>query len=644
MLCKNNVLYKTEDLYFENMMSKKAYRAMYDGWSGNFRRNVMPLINEDIFAPLYSEKKSRPAESVNVLFSILLLAELLHTSAEDIIARTSSDVSIRYAMYLDTNGLDFETCSRTLQRFIDKCVRYNIETGRDLIYECFDDLTSKLKTIMGVNGKLMRIDSLMIDFNARTLTRLELIYTVVSDMVLEIAGVNKKRPRPAYKKIPFRNDTIKGQMSFDDLGRDKEDLPAYGKEDPAGTDAPDSSSEEKDDVTIIKAQCEKRVCKIVKKNCPDLPEQLYHYILRDDHNNFIYHDQEHSGDSKMASLLSDAAVLMQYCGDRYKDNHRYQVLARVLGEQCSRQEDGSYVRKEAGTGEMGSSICQNPYAPGATYCKKEGKHHRGDKATIVGQSNNEGQTLIVGYAYGKNNESDDSQGGRVITHLKKRGETKGHLGVGDGLFNGTEMKKALRDSGMEFVNTNVTGKKTPDVHADHQLDEAGKSVVTCAYGKVPLDSKLSGNGLIASKMPLGVCRSCPHYKECYSDKQREKFDTRSARAEEKGKDSDQLPIWFKTSRKMHLRAVQNRGRSSREFCELSNYRNGVEADVSYLRNTGRVDSMPRGSQKARETFFGIKVTAFNVRRYLLSCVRKARAAGKAVKVVLKGGNYVLETV
>ena len=58
------------------MMSKKAYRAMYNGWSGNFRRNVMPLINEDIFAPLYSEKKSRPAEPVNVLFSIFLALSL----------------------------------------------------------------------------------------------------------------------------------------------------------------------------------------------------------------------------------------------------------------------------------------------------------------------------------------------------------------------------------------------------------------------------------------------------------------------------------------------------------------------------------------------------------------------------------------
>ena len=317
MLCKNNVLYKTENLYFENMMSKKAYRAMVDGWSGNFRRSVMPLINEDIFAPLYSEKKSRPVEPVNVLISIMLLAEILHTSTDNIIARTSSDVSIRYAMYLDTEGLDFETCTRTLQRFMMTCVRFYIENSRDL--------TVRAKQIMGVDGKLMRIDSMMIDCNARILTRLELIYTVVGDMVLEIASVNKKRPRPEYRKIPFRNNTIKGQLSLDDLGKSEEYLPAYDKEEPvpAETDSADTSSENDDEVVIIKAQSEKRVREIVEKNGPDQPEQLYHYILRDDHNSFIYHDQDHSGDDKMTSLLSDAAVLMKYCGDRFQDSHRY---------------------------------------------------------------------------------------------------------------------------------------------------------------------------------------------------------------------------------------------------------------------------------------------------------------------------------
>lgn len=39
--------------------SKRAYRVMFDGWSGNFRRNVMPLINEDIFlSQLYLQSYS----------------------------------------------------------------------------------------------------------------------------------------------------------------------------------------------------------------------------------------------------------------------------------------------------------------------------------------------------------------------------------------------------------------------------------------------------------------------------------------------------------------------------------------------------------------------------------------------------------
>lgn len=185
---------------------------------------------------------------------------------------------------------------------------------------------------------------------------------------------------------------------------------------------------------------------------------------------------------------------------------------------------------------------------------------------------------------------------------------------------------------MKFVGTNVTGKKTPDIHADHKLDEAGRSVVTCAYGKAPLESKPSDNGLIASKMLLGVCRNCPHYKECCSDKQREKFNGRVAKAEEVRQGSRSTADLVQDVPEEDLRAIPNRGRSSRKFCELSNYRNGVEADVSYLRNTARVDSMPQGSQKTREAFFGVKVIAFNFRRYLLSCSKEAKVAGKAVKV------------
>lgn len=32
----------------------------------------------------------------------------------------------------------------------------------------------------------------------------------------------------------------------------------------------------------------------------------------------------------------------------------------------------------------------------------------------------------------------------------------------------------------------INETRNPDVHVDYQLSEAGKSVVTCAYGKVSL--------------------------------------------------------------------------------------------------------------------------------------------------------------
>ena len=166
--------------------------------------------------------------------------------------------------------------------------------------------------------------------------------------------------------------------------------------------------------------------------------------------------------------------------------------------------------------------------------------------------------------------------------------------------------------------------------------------MTCAYGKVPLDSCFSGNVLIPSKMPLAVCRSCPHYKECYPDKQREKFDTRATKAEEKGKDSDHLPIWFKTSRKMHLRAVQNRAGVP-----------GVLAGATQLPKLSRGGCLPTSAipagwtvcheavRRSGETYFGIKTAS---QRQAIPPVPRQEGAGGSGANALKGENYNLETV
>ena len=90
---------------------------------------------------------------------------------------------------------------------------------------------------------------------------------------------------------------------------------------------------------------------------------------------------------------------------------------------------------------------------------------------------------------GSNTESDDAQGAAIVDRLKQSGQTQGSLMAGDGLFNGTKMQEALKDSGMAVQNTNLTGKQTADVHADHKLDPESGKLIECAGDQKPLSSK-----------------------------------------------------------------------------------------------------------------------------------------------------------
>ena len=629
---KNDVRYKSEPMIYQLTLSPRAYAELKKGWAGYFRSDVMPLINEDIFAPLYSDKKSRPGIPVNVLIGLMIIADMQKCTFEQAAKRTAFDFEIKYALYLDDADFDFETCYKTIQRFLHKCVVYEAEHDVDLIHECFIDLTNKQKKIMGINGRLMRIDSLMIDDNVRTMTRVDLLYTVIEDEVLELAGIVRKRPKQTYTKIPFRNPQTEGQLSFNADGLLSEETSV--------SENSDSASED-DNVDTLKNRSLDEVKELIaNSSCPDLPEALYHYVLRDDHNAFIYHDQEHSSDSKISSLLRDAKVLVDFCGDRCKDNAVYQMLMRVLNEQCIRKEDGSFELRKTGDPELNSGICQNPYAPESTYCWKDGHSYRGDKSTIVEQSSSAGDSLIAEYQYGSNTESDDAQGAAIVDRLKQSGQTQGSLMVGDGLFNGTKMQEALKNSGMTIQNTNLPGRQTADVHADHKLDPESGKLIECAGGQKPLTSKRYSNGQTRSLMCLGICMTCPHYRECYSNRRRKQHQEALNKAMKAGKTSADVHVDMLTSLKSNLRASQNRQRNSDYFRECSCYRNGIEAKVSDLRRNYQVDNLPPIGRGARKLLFGLSVMASNTKSQIRCGQRKV------IEKLFpsQGGNYTLQTV
>ena len=57
----------------------------------------------------------------------------------------------------------------------------------DLYHDCVKDLSSKIAEIMKLNGRIRRMDSIMIESNIRVLSRMELIYTCISKLVVYLA-------------------------------------------------------------------------------------------------------------------------------------------------------------------------------------------------------------------------------------------------------------------------------------------------------------------------------------------------------------------------------------------------------------------------------------------------------------------------
>lgn len=91
---------------------------------------------------------------------------------------------VRYQYALHTTSFEEQPLSdRTLSRFRERCITYETQTGIDLIKDCITKLSSPIAEIMGINRGIKRMDSMMVASNIKKLSRLELLYTCVSNMV-----------------------------------------------------------------------------------------------------------------------------------------------------------------------------------------------------------------------------------------------------------------------------------------------------------------------------------------------------------------------------------------------------------------------------------------------------------------------------
>ena len=137
-------------------------------WAKPFAEKIFPLINEENFSVLYSYKASRPNTPVNVIVGGMVFEELMGLTDEEFMDSLLFDIRFQYALH--TTSLKEQPVSdRTFSRFRRGCLTYETETGIDLIHDTVKELSGKMATLMKLNDRMKRMDSLMVASNIRKL-------------------------------------------------------------------------------------------------------------------------------------------------------------------------------------------------------------------------------------------------------------------------------------------------------------------------------------------------------------------------------------------------------------------------------------------------------------------------------------------
>ena len=164
------------------MLTDREKKALDRSWAKVFAEDVFPYIDEERFRVLYSEKDSRPNTPVNVIVGAEIIKMLFDLSDDEIVDNLMLDP--RYQLALHTGSFDEQPLSdKSLSRFRRRCYDYEQAYGVDIYHDCVTGLAEATARMMGIDKRIRRMGSLMVEANIRKLSRMELIYTCIAKLV-----------------------------------------------------------------------------------------------------------------------------------------------------------------------------------------------------------------------------------------------------------------------------------------------------------------------------------------------------------------------------------------------------------------------------------------------------------------------------
>lgn len=208
--CRNisQQMFMDDSLY---KLTEREQKMLKNSWAEEFSNTIFPLINEDRFSVLYSDNPaSKPNTPVNINIGLLMLKEIFGQSDAEVMEEMMFDFRYQYALH--TTSYKEQPISRnSLSNFRAAVYRYNEEHGTDLLQEEIESHAQAFKKILNIDGRKVRMDSLMISSSCKKLSRLEIIYSCVQRLIRKANELNPDildEELKVYLEEGHRNDTI----------------------------------------------------------------------------------------------------------------------------------------------------------------------------------------------------------------------------------------------------------------------------------------------------------------------------------------------------------------------------------------------------------------------------------------------------
>ena len=167
---------------FERLTDRQK-KVVLKSWAKGFADQVFPAIDSAAFKVLYKDNDaSRPATPANYVVGALIIKEMFGLTDDETVEMIQCDVRAQYALH--STSLEEQPISdRTFSRFRERLYNYEQSTGTDLLKIEMEKVADQFCGYLNINKKLKRMDSLMIAMHAKTMSRLEIIYTTVAKCV-----------------------------------------------------------------------------------------------------------------------------------------------------------------------------------------------------------------------------------------------------------------------------------------------------------------------------------------------------------------------------------------------------------------------------------------------------------------------------